>query len=253
MSEPKILLVDIETAPTLAYVWGLFDQNVGIDQIKQDSYVLCWCAKWFGKRGTMFDSIQNYPLFKKEPANDINIAKSAHKLLSEADIIVAHNGDGFDIKWLNYIFIKHNLPPIQPTKSVDTLKVARANFLFTSNKLDFISQRLGVGAKVKHEGFGLWTKCMAGCKKAWQRMERYNRRDVLILERVYERVRPFMKSHPLLRPIKERANGKECPLCHKPRLQKRGFNTTSIGRFIRYQCMACGKWSNEKKPFERFS
>jgi len=256
--QAKILIIDLETAPTLAYVWGLFDQNIGIDQIKQDSYVLCWSAKWLGKKQILFDSIKNYPLFKKQPHNDYHIALSAHKLISEADVIVAHNGDSFDLKWLNYIFIKHGLKPAPPYKSVDTLRVARSNFYFTSNKLDFISQRLGVGAKVKHEGFGLWVKCMTGCNKAWKRMEKYNKQDVLILEEVYLKLRPFMKRHPMINPPKLKTEylgvvDNRCPVCNSSRMEKRGTRVNTTGRFTRYQCQDCGRWTHDKKPTERFT
>jgi hypothetical protein len=253
MNEPKILIIDIETAPTVAYVWGLFDQNISIDQIKQDSYVLCWAAKWYGKREILFDSIKNYPLFKKNPTSDLEIAKSAHKLMSEADIIVAHNGDRFDIKWLNYIFLKHGLDPVPPFKTVDTLSVAKGNFLFTSNKLDFISQRLGVGSKVKHEGFGLWVKCMAGDNDAWKRMEKYNKGDVVVLEGVYTKLRPFMKRHPIIRKEQAKDFTKKCPLCSSFKLEKNGFLINLTGRFQRYKCLDCRRWTHDKKPTERFN
>lgn len=264
MSEQNILIVDIETAPTLAYVWGLFDQNIGIDQIARDSYVLCWAAKWYGKKEVLFDSIKKYPRFKKDPHNDIEIAKSAHALLSQADVIVAHNGNSFDLKWLNYIFLKHNLDPIPPYKSVDTLQVARGNFYFKSNKLDFISQRLGVGAKVKHEGFGLWTKCMAGDEKAWKRMEKYNKKDVVVLEGVYTKMRPFMKRHPIVHPRKQYertapykkivdGTGVCCPTCGSTNLQSNGFITNSTGKFRRYKCLDCRRWTHDKKPVERYT
>lgn len=249
MAEAKILILDIETAPTVAYVWGLFDQNIGIDQIVSDSYVLCWAAKWYGSKEVLFDSIKKYPRFKKEPHNDIEIAKSAHKLMSEADIIVAHNGNSFDFKWLNYIFLKHGLDPVPPYKTVDTLQVARGNFYFTSNKLDFISQRLGVGAKVKHEGFGLWTKCMAGDNDAWKRMEKYNKGDVLVLEGVYTKLRPFMKRHPRV----VNSEGIKCPICGSFHLEARGYLTNLSGKFQRYQCLDCRRWTHDKKPTEKFN
>jgi len=168
---------------------------------------------------------------------------------SEADIIVAHNGNSFDFKWLNYIFLKHGLDPVPPYKTVDTLQVARGNFYFTSNKLDFISQRLGVGAKVKHEGFGLWTKCMAGDDDAWKRMEKYNKGDVLVLEGVYKKLRPFMKKHPRI----INGEGIKCPVCGSFNLQANGFLTNLTGRFQRYKCLDCRRWTHDKKPTERFN
>lgn len=249
MNGPKILVIDIETAPSIVYAWGLFDQNVGIDQVIQDGYVLSWAAKWVGQREIMFDSIKKHKLFKTEPTNDINVAVSAHNIMSEADIIVAHNGDNFDLKWLNLIFLKHKMVPVPPYKTVDTLKVARGNFYFLSNKLDFISKKLGVGQKVKHEGFPLWKKCMSGDRAAWKRMEKYNKQDVSILEKVYLRMRPYMKRHPNHGDYVDE-DKMLCPTCGSDDLRRNGMRRVSSGSYARYQCNACGHWSRGRRVYK---
>jgi len=243
----KILILDIETAPLEAWVWGLYDQNVSLDQIINCGYVLSYSCKWFGKAGVIYDSIFNHKeQFKKDPRNDVCIAKTVHALMDEADIIIAHNGDGFDIKWLNTIFLKHGLKPVSPFKTIDTLKIARSHFKFPSNKLDYIAQALGVGSKLKHEGFKLWIKCMNGDEKAWKKMEQYNKRDVYILENVYKKLRPFIKNHPNLALYQEEEKP-TCPNCDGKKFQKRGFAYTAVSKYHRYACCNCGKWVRGRK------
>lgn len=238
----KILIIDIETAPIVGYLWGLHDQNISLDQIISPSYMLSYSAKWLDKSGIIFDSIFNHKEeFKKDPKNEESIAKTAWVLMNEADIIIAHNGDGFDIKWLNTIFLKHGLKPVSPFKTIDTLKIARSHFKFPSNKLDYIAQALGVGSKLRHEGFKLWDKCIRGDEQAWKKMEQYNKRDVFILEKVYKKLRPFIKNHPNLALYNEEENP-TCPNCNGKKFNKRGFAYTAVSKYHRYVCCNCGKW-----------
>ena len=241
MLNSKILLIDVETAPNIVYAWGLYDQNISIDQIVQDGYMLCWSAKWFGSKEIIFDSIFNYTNFVKNPTDDYAIALSAWKLMDEADIIIAHNGDHFDLKWFNTLFLKHGLKPVSTYKSIDTLKAARTHFKFLSNRLDYISRSLGVGEKLKHEGFSLWTKCMKGCKEAWKKMEMYNKRDVQILEDVYKKLRPFIKNHPNVG-LYGKLEESTCPACNCKDVSKRGYSFTNTGKYARFVCNSCGKW-----------
>jgi DNA polymerase elongation subunit (family B) len=141
----KILLLDIETSPNSAYVWGLYDQNIGINQMIESSQVLCYCAKWLGDKEVVFDSIHKSSRKK--------MLKGIHGLINEADGLVTYNGNKFDLPILNKEFLLHNLNPPSPSKKIDLLRTVRSNFRFTSNKLDYVSQQLGLGKKVEHEGF----------------------------------------------------------------------------------------------------
>jgi len=241
MTKAKILLLDIETAPSKVYTWGLWDQNVGLNQIIQDEYMLCWCAKWLGERKIHFDSIVNYKKeFKRDPASDKKLAQSIWNLMDEADIVITHNGDKFDIKWLNTLFLKHKLSPVSTFRSIDTLKETRGNFRLVSYKLEYLLRRLGIGEKMKHEGFGLWTKCMAGDRGAWRVMEKYNRRDVTELEKLYEEIKPFIKHHPNLSLYTD-SNELACPNCGSTDNRVKGYAFTSTNKFRRYKCNHCGK------------
>ena len=177
----KILLLDIESAPNTAYVWGLFKQNISISQIVNSSEMLCWAAKWLGSNDIEFASIMG---------GKRKMLQRIHKLLDQADAVVHYNGSRFDIPTLNKEFLQADMPPPAPYMQIDLLRTARQQFRFPSNKLDYVGKALGVGQKESHEGFELWIKCMNRDPDAWQRMEAYNKQDVLLLEQVYYKFLP---------------------------------------------------------------
>src|SRR3990167_1796147 len=184
----KILLLDIETSPNTVHVWGLFKQYVGINQIIDSSYVLCWAAKWYGKNEVYFDSI-----YTSKPKM---MLKRIHKMLDEADAVVSYNGAKFDIPTLNKEFLLYGMLPPSPIKQIDLLRTARSQFRFPSNKLDYIAQALGLGKKTTHTGHQLWIDCMNKDPTAWAIMEEYNINDVFLLEQVYDKLKPWIKNHP---------------------------------------------------------
>jgi len=229
----KILLLDIETAPNLVHVWGLWQQNVAINQIQAAGYVMCWSAKWLGEPGIMFASV--YKSSAKKMLAPI------HKLLDEADAVIHYNGSRFDIPTLNKEFLLHGMPPPSPAKNVDLLLTARDRFRFPSNKLDYIAKVLAVGQKTKHTGHELWVRCMAGDAAAWKIMERYNRNDVALLERVYKKMLPWIKQHPSFGLYEGR--GMCCTNCGSEKLQARGYSRTAVNTYKRFQCLGCGTWT----------
>ena len=245
----KILLLDIETAPNLVHVWGLWQHNIGLPQILDSGYVLCWAAKWYGEDNVLFDSV-----FHSKPKK---MLKQIHALLNEADAVVHYNGAKFDIPTLNKEFILHGLPPPAPYKQIDLLRTARSQFKFPSNKLDYIAQALNLGKKIKHRGHELWIACMNGDVQAWIEMEEYNIQDVLLLEKVYNTLLPWIKHHPNYGLYKA-DTGHCCPHCGSNSYQKRGYYYTSTCKYQRYQCKSCKAWfrSNRNighKQLEKFN
>ena len=232
----KILLLDIETSPMTAYVWGIWDQNISPNHIIDSSNILCWAAKWLGEDEVHFDSVH-----QSKPKQ---MLKGIHVLLDEADAVVHYNGTKFDIPTLNKEFLLHRYNPPSPYKQIDLLRVVRSNFRFPSNKLDYVSQRLGLGKKTEHAGMELWTKCMKGDKDAWKIMETYNIQDVVLLESLYSTLLPWIKSHPNHNLYTDNI---VCPTCSGHRLQKRGTAVSITGTYQRYQCMDCGSWSQGAK------
>lgn len=222
----RILLFDIETTPIVAYVWGLYEQNV--IQVKEEWRILSVAYKWLGEKGVTF---------VRAPKDDKKVCEVIHYLFDQADVVVAHNGNSFDIKKCQARFLVHGLLPPSPFKSVDTKLVAKRHFGFNSNKLDSLGEATKEGRKVKHEGFELWLKCMANDQAAWKRMETYNKRDVQLLERLYLRMMPYMTTYPRLHP------GAVCQHCGSDKVQYRGVYPAKreARRFI---CRNCGVWGH---------
>lgn len=234
----KILLLDIETAPNLAYVWGLWDQNIAINQIADAGYVLCWAAKWLDEKEVKFDSLHQ--------SSEKKMLKGVHALLNDADVVVHYNGAKFDVPTLNKEFLINKMAPPAPYKQIDLLSVSRGTFKFQSHKLDYVSKSIGEGTKVKHPGFQLWIDCMAGDEEAWKLMETYNKGDITLLEKVYYRFRPWIRNHPNVGLYN--GGGYKCPNCASARLQRRGItppNTHGV-LYQRYQCSDCGTWCRDK-------
>lgn len=232
----RTLLLDIETAPNIAHVWGLWQQNVAINQLVDSGYVLCWAAKWLGDSGVMFDSIH-----KSKPKA---MLKRVHGLLSECDVVVHYNGKSFDIPTLNKEFILHKMTPPAPYKQIDLCQVAKSTFRFPSNKLAYIAKVLGISEKKTTRGHELWVGCMNNDPECWKEMEEYNRADVVSLEGVYERMRPWVRSHPN-HGLYDEPGLPVCPSCGSGRIQRRGYARTTVNKFARYCCMDCGSWSRE--------
>lgn len=244
---PKILLVDIETAPLLAYCWGLFDQNVGLNQIHTDWHLLSWAAKWHDPEGkkkypTMYMDQRN----AKDLENEKVILEGIWKLLDEADIVVGHNSKRFDVKKLNARFIAHGMKPPSPYRQIDTLTIAKKHFAMTSNKLEYLAEKLGCKLKKmktkKFIGFELWKECLAKNKEAFKEMELYNKRDVHVLEEVYNKLIPWDNSINFA----VYNNGDHVCSCGSAHLIKKGITATNTGIFQRYKCKKCGKAFQDK-------
>lgn len=234
----KILLLDIETSPNVAHVWGIWQQNVGLSQLLESSYTLCYSAKWLDNKQIYFDS--TYKSTSK------SMLEGIHGLLEEADAVVHYNGTKFDIPTLNKEFIIHKMKPPSPYKQIDLLRTVKSQFRFPSNKLDYVSQRLGLGKKKEHEGHILWVKCMNNDSKAWATMKEYNIQDVILLEKLYYKLLPWIKN-PVNQNIMRDRDGFVCPTCGKSALISKGYRYTLVGAYQRYQCKACGSYSTDTR------
>lgn len=233
----KRLLLDIETSPHVAHIWGLWNQNIAPKQVLATGYTLCFSAKWVGGKQVFFDSVHKN--------GEKRMLERVWKLLDEADCTIHYNGTRFDIPTLNKEFLKHKLPPPSPYKQVDLLKTVRRQFRFHSNKLDEVLKFLGMEAKLCHKGHELWTECMAGDDKAWRIMEKYNRRDVTIMEGLYERLLPWIRSHPNFALYVDN-DRPSCSKCGSEKISKQGTRTTATQIYQRYRCEDCFSWLSER-------
>ncbi len=203
--------------------------------------MLTFAYKWYGESTTKVKGLPDYENYKADTEDDSALIKDLWALFDEADIVIGHNGDRFDIRKTNAKFIQHDILPPSPYQTIDTLKVARKYFAFTSNRLDALGELLGVGRKTETGGFSLWKGCMAGDKKAWNLMKKYNKQDVKLLEDVYEQLRPWMTNHPNMNTFN--GEGHNCPVCDSLNVQKRGYRRTRTGKYQAYACQECGAWS----------
>ena len=234
--EVRILLLDIETRPNLGYVWSLWQQDIGLHALVEATEVICFAAKWLGKPAVDFYSVHEHG--KEE------MVAQAHRLLDESDVIMTFNGKSFDLPHLNREFLLADLTPPSPYKQIDLFLTVKRQFNFPSNKLAYVSKVLGLKGKAEHEGFELWVKCMAGDDKAWKTMQRYNKRDVVLLEELYQRLRPWVINHPSFAAM---SGDEVCPACGSADLQRRGFAYTAQSAFQQLFCKVCGKWSRSTR------
>jgi DNA polymerase elongation subunit (family B) len=242
MRGPKILLLDIETAPIQAYVWSLWGNDVALNQIKKDWHVLSWAAKWLPSKNVVYHDQRN----AKNIENDKQILKPLWQMMDDADIIVTQNGKKFDEKKLNSRFAIHGFPPPAPYKHIDTLAIAKKKFAFTSNKLEYLTEKLNKKyKKLKHEefaGFELWRQCLAGNVKAWKAMEKYNKYDVLALEELYHTLVKWDNTVNFSVYYDEPT----CS-CGSTEFERRGFYYTGVGKYQRYKCVECGTWTRGRQ------
>jgi DNA polymerase elongation subunit (family B) len=231
--EPKILTLDIETSPNVIDAWRLFDVSASLTQVREVSRVLCFGAKWYGKKSVEF--------YSEWDSSHGDMVEQAWRLLNETDILVTYNGPRFDVKHLQREFVLAGLGPPSPFKNVDLLQTARSQFRFASNKLDHVAQQLGLGAKLKHDGHALWTLVLDGDSKAQGRMQKYCVQDVKLTEALYDRLGPWIKNHPHFGLWT--GEEKSCFACGSTKLKQHGFTRTSLTVYALLQCDDCGAWS----------
>lgn len=223
----RVLLLDVETSPAIAYVWKLFDETISLDQLIQPSRIICWGAKWLGDKEVIYCD---------ERTGKRKMFQKIHSLLSQADATVTYNGLCFDLPKLDGSFLEHDLPPCPPVSAIDLYQTVK-RMGFQSGKLAFIAPFLRIGEKVKHEGFALWKACLEGDKAAWERMKKYNMQDVELLDDLYIKLRPFIRNHPYLA-----ATTGKCPACQSDKAESRGYRRTKALLIQRLRCRGCGSW-----------
>jgi len=228
----KILCIDIETTPNLAHVWELWQTNVGLPQLLKSSEMLCFGAKWLDGEPFEFRSVFH-------DGKGVMVRR-VHSLLDEADVAMHYNGRLFDVPNLNREIVQAGLLPPAPFKQLDLWSAVKKQFYFPSYKLAYVLKAFGLKPKGETGGHQLWIDCMAGKPEAWARMEEYNRRDVFALEDLYHVIRPWIPGHPN-HALYEGTD--VCPACASGNLRPQGYAYTAVGKFQRYRCADCGKWS----------
>jgi DNA polymerase elongation subunit (family B) len=230
----KTLLFDIETTPNTAYVWGTYEQNV--IEFTEHSKIITFAYKWLDKKKVSVIGLDDVSSYEE-------LIRILWELFDEADIIIGHNGDKFDIKRANTEFIKCGFSVPSFYRTIDTLKVARKYFKFNSNKLDDLGEVLGLGRKA-HSSWEIWKGCMENNPKSYALMKRYNKQDVVLLENVYLELRKWIYNHPNVNLDTNKIDC--CPTCGSLNVLKRGFGYSKVGKYQRFQCKDCGSWCSGK-------
>jgi len=231
----KLLILDIESAPHTAFVWGIWNENIPLDRLTSHGRTLCWAAKWYGEKKIHY---------MDERRGTERMVRGIYKLMQEADVVITYNGLNFDIPMLNNEFVKLGLDPIKPQKHIDLYRTARAQFRLVSNKMEHVAKYLELGQKVQHKGFGLWVGCLAGNRKDWQDMKSYNIGDVELLEKIYDKLRPWVKNHP---DVAVDMVDEHCAACASTHVQRRGYRQTKLFKIVRLHCQECGSWTDGQK------
>lgn len=233
---PKILLVDIETAPSLVLVWGLrHNDYIPHDHVVDEGFIISWAAKWLNDSKMMSDVVTSEEALA---CNDKRIIKGIWELVNEAHIVVGQNVQRFDCRWVNARFIVHGMGPPLPYQIIDTLKVTQREFKFLSHKLDYLNKILGLPRKRKTD-WEWWRKIkLEGDEKYLQKMVSYNRRDVSALEELYLEIRPWVKSHPNIG-LYVTTDVPVCPACGSENLTWQGYYYTPMNKYKAFRC-GCG-------------
>lgn len=241
----NVLVLDIETAPVLAYVWDLYDQNISVNQIHTDRYVMAWAAKWLGEKEVMYADKRG-----KKPGDDKAILLQLWKLLDQADVVITQNGKKFDSRRINARFIELGIKPPSPYKHWDTLILAKRVADFTSNKLEYLAQKINQSHTKsyhrKYPGFELWKQCLAGNPDAWNEMMHYNKADVLATEELYLNMRAWApESFPAVYIYADKST--VCGTCgHHGKMVEGNLRHASVQSYAQYKCPKCGAWQKGK-------
>lgn len=244
--KPRIATIDIETSPYLCYTWGLWQQNVGLEQIVEDRTILSVGYKPLGE-AIEFRSTGGRGA--KRVRDDRALVRWLAEKLDETDIVVAQNGKQFDVRIINARIIDHGLPPYSPIRVVDTKEVAKRVAAFASNRLEWLDRVVNKGeGKDDHREFmgqKLWNAVLKDEAKAWAVMERYNKADVVKTEKLYKKLLPWIQNHPNVSVYTGKPES--CPNCGGTNLEKRGVKYTQASAYQQYRCMDCGAWPRGKQ------
>lgn len=233
----KALVLDIECIPMRGWFWGTRDQFIPLQMIEEDPRMICLAAKWLGSPK------KDIEFYSEWGDGRTGMFEQVWRLMDEADAIIGYNSRGFDVKWMRAELAVEGFNPPSPHKDIDLFTAVKNQFRFPSNKLDYISQRFGLGSKTEHEGWKLWADVIDGCPKAQAKMEKYNRQDVVLTEKLHDYMLPWIPNYPNVALYAHGGLVAGCRKCGHFNFQKRGPVTTATGIYQRVLCLDCGSWS----------
>jgi hypothetical protein len=231
MKTPRIILYDIETTPNVGFTWGKYEQNV-IEFLKE------WQLLSFAFKTLNHKKVTCFSRRTFTDSTERTLVKKLWEVLNSADVIITHNGLAFDNKKANAKFVEYGLKPIRPAQQIDTKRLAKSSFQFNSNSLDDLGRVLRIGRKLKRMDFSVWLGCMSGDPASYDLMEKYNKQDVILLEKIYLKLRPWANKHPNIAQLSEKLT--HCPKCASPALVVQGLKYSARTVWKQYVCKSCG-------------
>lgn len=234
----KIGIFDIETSPNIGAYFNLYQEG-NIVWTEEHWHIMSFAIKDLHSNKVICWALPDFKLYKKDKRNDIEVVKKLWDIFNEYDVLIAHNGQAFDMKKVMARFIFHKMKPPKPCQQVDTKLVAKRYFKFDSNKLEDLADYLGIGRKLATEK-GLWEKCRKGDIKAWSYMKKYNIQDVVLLEKVYLAMLPFIQNHPNMALMMGQRVA--CPNCGSNKMYKVKDRPTRTGWKRQFQCQECASY-----------
>lgn len=232
---PRVLILDIETAPILGQLWSLWQHGIGLVQVDRDWSVLSYTAKWLGEDEIFYNDLRN----NSNIEDDYDLIEDMWHLFDQADFIVGHNVRKFDIRKIRARMLIQGLQPPSTFRVIDTLEMAKANFAFTSNKLEYLTDKLCTKYKKskhgKFSGHELWKQCLLGNMEAWEEMQEYNKFDVLSNEELFEILIPWDRKLPNFDLyIDDNTDMSAWETC--------GYHYTNLGKYRRYRHRVTGQF-----------
>lgn len=231
----KRLYFDIETSPNIVYSWNIgYNLNIDYNNIIKERAIICICWKWEGESEVNYLSWNN--------GDDKEMIHKFYNIILQADEVIGHNSDKFDIKWFNARCLYHGILNMPEICSIDTLKLSRKHFKFNSNRLDYIGQFLNLGKKIDTGGFSLWKEILDGNEKSLFKMITYCQNDVILLEKVFNKLNGYSKPKTNIS-VLNNLNKCNCPKCSSSniKLHKTRYNASGMIK-RQMQCDNCGTY-----------
>lgn len=171
---------------------GFFDiEATNLDANR--GHILCAAVKVSGIKQPYIARIDEFADFKDRMWYDKTICQDIAEALAGLDMVVTQYGSRYDIPFVNSRLLYHKLPPLAPLMHCDIWRIARTHLALSSNRLETMSLFLHTKANKDHLDWETWERAAYGDKVSLDAIVDHCRRDVLVLEEIFEALKPFIK------------------------------------------------------------
>lgn len=227
---PRILTLDVENSPHLAYTYDLWGADIPPDRVVEPARLLCWAGKWHDRKSVIF--------YSEYHDGVETMLDELWKAIDQADVIVTYNGLRHDMPIIMRTLVENGYPPCSPWQDVDLYQVVKRRFKFASSRLGYVTEAMGLPTKLETGVAQLWRKVLEDDDKAWTKFKAYNKQDVIVTERLFDSLRPWIKAAHLGLWSGDMA---ACPSCGGTELEPDGLAFTKTAKYARLRC-SCGAY-----------